>query len=299
MQYKQLGKSELKISVIGFGCMSLKSVSDEGAISLINKAFDLGINFFDTADLYEHGRNEIITGNAIREKRNEIILATKVGNQWLEDGSGWKWNPRKEYLLNAVDASLKRLQTSWIDLYQLHGGTIEDPAEEIIEAFERLVETGKIRYYGISSIRPNVIRKYAGNYGITSNMMQYSIADRRPEESMLDLLSENNIGVLARGALAQGMLTGKTPAAYLNKPAEFMQNAANVTKNFSNELRTVAQTAIRYVLKQPAMSSAVIGISKEKQLKEIATTTETPEISDDEYKIIQESVEALLYDQHR
>jgi len=279
--------------------MSLKSVSDNEALSLLNNAFEEGINFFDTADLYEHGRNEIITGKALKEKRNEVVLATKVGNQWKEDGSGLQWNPRKEYILKAVDESLKRLQTSWIDLYQLHGGTIEDPIEEIIEAFEHLKEVGKIRYYGISSIRPNVIRKYAGQYGIISNMMQYSIADRRPEESILNLLSENNIGVLVRGALAQGMLSGKTPAAYLDQPVEFMQTAAGITEKYSDNLRTAAQTAIRYVLKHPAVAAAVVGISNEKQLKEISESISTPELSEEEYEAIQKSAVPLVYQQHR
>ena len=147
--------------------------------------------------------NEVSVGKALKEKRNEIILATKVGNQWREDGKAWDWNPRKEYILKAVNESLTRLRTDSIDLYQLHGGTIEDPIDEIIDTFEILKEQGKIRFYGISSIRPNVIREYIKRSSITSVMMQYSLIDRRPEESCLDLLKENNIGVLVRGSLAQ------------------------------------------------------------------------------------------------
>jgi aryl-alcohol dehydrogenase-like predicted oxidoreductase len=87
----------------------------------------------------------------------KVIIATKVGNQWRADGSGWDWNPNKDYIISAVEQSLKRLQTDYIDLYQLHGGTMEDPIDETIEAFEQLQKQGKIRYYGISSIRPTVI----------------------------------------------------------------------------------------------------------------------------------------------
>src|SRR3977135_2743908 len=147
MNYNLLGSSTLKISEIGFGCMSLGDNDDENA-RILHHAFDLGINFFDTADLYNKGMNEISVGKALKGKRNEIILASKVGNQWRSDGSSWDWNPRKEYILSSIDKSLQRLQTDHIDLYQLHGGTIEDPIDDVIEAFELLQQQGKIRYYG-------------------------------------------------------------------------------------------------------------------------------------------------------
>src|SRR3954471_12962537 len=156
MNYKQLATSDLKISTISFGCMSLKNDQDENE-RILHRAVDYGINYFDTADLYDKGMNETGVGKALKSKRDKLILATKVGNQWRADGSGWDWNPRKEYILTSVEGSLERLQTDRIDLYQLHGGTLDDNIDETIEAFELLVQQGKIRYYGISSIRPNVI----------------------------------------------------------------------------------------------------------------------------------------------
>src|SRR5690606_13042544 len=123
----------------------------------------------------------------------EIILATKVGNRFEEGKKGWSWDPSKKYIKSAVKDSLRRLQTDYIDLYQLHGGTIDDPIDETIEAFEELKQEGIIRYYGISSIRPNVIREYVQKSNIVSVMMQHSLLDRRPEESVLELLAENNI----------------------------------------------------------------------------------------------------------
>src|SRR5688572_11699324 len=126
MQYRKLGKSTLEISRIGLGGMSLKP-GNESAGEVIQKAIEHGINFFDTADLYDKGENEILVGNAIKEFRHKIILATKVGNEWKADGKSWEWNPHKEYILKAVDKSLHRLKTDHIDLYQLHGGTIDDP----------------------------------------------------------------------------------------------------------------------------------------------------------------------------
>lgn len=124
---------------------------------------ELGINYLDTADLYDFGRNEEIVGEAIKSRRQDVILATKAGNRWEEGKPGWFWDPRKAYIKEAVKRSLKRLQTDYIDLYQLHGGTIEDNIDETIEAFEELKQEGVIRHYGISSIRPNVLKEYVKN----------------------------------------------------------------------------------------------------------------------------------------
>src|ERR1700754_1215524 len=215
MLYRLLGPSTLRISSIGFGCMSLGD--ERQAARVIDRGLEGGINFFDTADLYNKGMNEEWVGRVLRHRREAVVLATKVGNQWREDGSGWDWNPRKEYILRAVEESLRRLQTDRIDLYQLHGGTLEDPIDEAIEAFEQLQQQGKIRYYGISSIRPNVIREYIRRSHIVSVMMQYSLLDRRPEESCLQLLKDAGIGVLARGVLAKGLLAGKPAAPFLDQ----------------------------------------------------------------------------------
>lgn len=119
MEYRLLGKSDLKISRIGFGCMSLDPRDPESE-KLLNRALDAGINYFDTADMYQQGANEFLLGRVFKEKRKQVILATKVGNQWKPDGTGWDWNPSKKYILSAIDQSLERLQTNYIDLYQLH-----------------------------------------------------------------------------------------------------------------------------------------------------------------------------------
>ena len=117
-------------------------------------------------------------------KRSEVILCTKVGNVWNPEGQGWHWDASKKHILQAVESSLSRLQTDHIDLYLLHGGTIEDPIDETIEAFELPKQQGKIKHYGISSIRPNVIREYVKRPCIVSVMRQYSLLDRRSEEEM-------------------------------------------------------------------------------------------------------------------
>ncbi len=205
MKKRKLGHSNLYVSEIGFGCMSL-GTSENDAIRLIHEAIDQGVNYFDTADLYDRGLNEEIVGKALKGKRHDVIVATKVGNRWTEQGNGWTWDPSKAYIKEAVKHSLRRLQTDYIDVYQLHGGTIDDPIDETIEAFEELQQEGIIRYYGISSMRPNVIREYVKRSRIVSVMMPYSLLDRRAEE-WFPLLKKHNVSVIARGPLAKGLLT--------------------------------------------------------------------------------------------
>ncbi|MFL5739221.1 MAG: aldo/keto reductase [Flavisolibacter sp.] len=297
MEYKQLGKSSLMVSRIGFGCMSLKS-STPDADRILKTAVEEGINYFDTADLYEQGANESMIGKAFRQERKKIIIATKVGNQWKEDGSGWIWNPSKKYILQSVEKSLQRLQTDYIDLYQLHGGTIDDPIDETIEAFEQLVQEGKILYYGISSIRPNVIRRWAELSRIQSVMMQYSLLDRRPEEKIFDHLHSQNISVLARGSVAQGLLVNKPPKAYLDHPLEKVKKAADTLRELNTQ-RTPAQTAIQFVLSRPAIASAVVGMHTLEQLREAVGTMSMPWISEKEMSILERSIEPNHYTEHR
>jgi aryl-alcohol dehydrogenase-like predicted oxidoreductase len=297
MDYRSLGPTGIKISVIGFGCMSLSSNTEKESVDLIHQAIASGINYFDTADLYDKGLNEIIVGKAIKEKRKDIVLASKAGNQWKKDGSGWDWNPRKAYILQAAEDSLKRLQTDYIDLYQLHGGTMDDPIDETIEAFEQLKQQGKIRHYGISSVRPTVISEYIKRSAIVSVMTQYSVADRRPEEQTLDLLHQHNISVLVRGALAQGLLVNKPAKDYLNYTREEIITIKKAVHDASGNDRTPGQTAIQYVLHHPAVASAVTGIRNQQQLED-AVTTARPLLKE-EFQLLQRVMRSNRYEQHR
>ncbi len=298
MIYQQLGNSDLMISRIGFGCMSLKP-RDAQSEKILHCAIEEGINYFDTADLYDKGANEELLGRVFKQKRNEIIIATKAGNQWRSDGSGWDWNPRKEYILKCAEQSLQRLQTDYIDLFQLHGGTMDDPKEETLEAFEQLLKEGKIRYYGISSIRPNVIRYWSEHSNIVSVMTQYSLLDRRPEEETLNLLKQKNIGVVIRGSVAQGLLIDKPSKPYLNYSADEVGKAAKAIHNLSNHQRTPAQTAIQFVLDHPAVTSAIVGIRTMEQLKEAAGTFNAPLLTNEDMKQLKNSLPVNYYKEHR
>lgn len=278
--------------------MSLSS--DRGKnVALLHKALDEGITLFDTADLYDRGENERVVGQAFAGMRQQIVLATKVGNQWRSDGSGWDWNPTKTYILQAAEESLKRLQTDYIDLYQLHGGTLDDPIDETIEAFELLKQQGKIREYGISSIRPNVIREWVKRSNIVSVMMQYSLLDRRPEELCLELLQQNNIGVLARGSLAKGMLVTKPAASYLNYTADQVKTVASAVADIATADRSATATALQFALYQPALASAVVGIRTDQQLAEAVASSNSPALSQAEWERLSMAIPINYYDQHR
>ncbi len=284
--YNTLGQSDLRISSIGFGCMSLPQEENE-AEKIINTAIDRGINFFDTADVYNNGNNELLIGKILQQHRSNIILASKVGNVAKTDGSsGFHWNPSKKHILESINKSLIRLNTDYLDLYQLHGGTIEDNIEETIEAFELLKQQGKIRHYGISSIRPNVIHEYVKKSSIVSVMMQYSLLDRRPEEQCLDLLQHNHISVLSRGALAQGLLAGKPAKSYLGHNESAVARAAQ-------SIQHNPENAIAYVLAHPTVSSAVIGIRTFAQLESLF---EEPSVNIEEAR---QSIKAEIYKEHR
>lgn len=298
MEYKRLGKSDLQISRIAFGCMSLKGTQTENE-KLLHQALDLGINYFDTADLYDKGMNEVSVGKAFAGKRDKVIIATKGGNQWKEDGSGWTWNADKDYILKAAEQSLKRLNIDHIDLYQLHGGTIQDRIDETIEAFELLKKQGKIRYYGISSIRPNVIAEYVKRSNIVSVMMQYSLLDRRPEETCLPLLQQHNIGVLARGSVATGLLVNKEAKKYLNYSKDQVSMAAKAVNDLSKENRTAAQTAIQFVLANSAITAAVVGIRTMQQLEEATNFLNVKQLTANELEGLKHVLQQNVYQEHR
>jgi len=312
MHYRQLGRSQLLVSAISCGCMSL---GDDLTVNtrILHRALERGINFFDTADLYDKGLNEQMLGKIFHDRREDVIIATKVGNQWRGDGSGWDWNPRKEYILRAAEESLRRLRTDYIDLYQLHGGTLEDPIDETIEAFELLQQQGKIRYYGISSIRPAVIREWIGRSRIVSVMMQYSLLDRRPEETCFELLHQHGIGVLTRGSLAGGLLIDKPAEDYLQYGEEEVARAARAiraaagkttvhgprsTANAAEEY-TPVQVALRFALHPAVVASAVTGIRTDEQLRQATEAMKIQALSEDVVNRLKQSLPANKYENHR
>lgn len=301
MRINQLGSSELYVSEIGLGCMSLGT--DEGqAVKLIHEALDRGVNFLDTADLYDKGRNEELVGIAVQGRREDVIIATKVGNRRVPGKDGLVWDPSKDYIKSAVKDSLRRLGTDYIDLYQLHGGTLDDPIDETIEAFEELKREGWIRYYGISSIRPNVIREYVAKSNIVSVMSQYSILDRRPEEEVLDLLAENGISAIARGPVARGILSdrgqAKAEKGYLdynkNELLDILKRLEEVGPGMD-----LSHLAIRYAVAHAAVACTIPGASSLEQLLQNLAAGNKEELSPQDIQSIQAISRANQYEAHR
>lgn len=300
MKKRQLGTSDLLVSEIGLGCMSL-GTDKEQAESILDAAVYEGINYFDTADLYDFGLNEEFVGDALKNRRQDIILATKAGNRWNENKDSWTWDPSKAYIKEAVKHSLKRLQTDYIDLYQLHGGTIEDNIDETIEAFEDLKKEGVIRYYGISSISPNVIKQYVEKSSIVSVMMQYSLLDRRPEE-WFSFLKEHNVSVIGRGPLAKGLLTDQwerkvSEKGYLSYSEAELKHLLPSIDSASDLPMT--ETALRYCLKQDVVGSMIPGASQIEQIQANCRAANARPLTNEESIALQAITKTEIYDQHR
>jgi aryl-alcohol dehydrogenase-like predicted oxidoreductase len=308
MRYRKLGRSGIEVSAVGLGCMTL-GLDKSKAERIIRKALDLGVTLFDTADLYDKGLNEELVGETLHGMRDSVVIATKVGNRWRPDGSGWDWDPTETYILQAVRESLRRLKTDYIDLYQLHGGTMDDPVEETVRVFERLLKDGTIRAWGISSIRPNVVRRYAamaesGTAGLSSEMVQYSLLDRRPEEEILETARRAGFGVLVRGAVAGGLLAGKPPAGkppaeYLGLAASEVQAAQEALRAISGSDKDMAQTAIRFVLSHPAVTAVAAGASSVAQVEANVAAADRPPLSESAQRSLRGAVQQLRYTSHR
>ena len=298
MNYRRLIRANIDVSEISFGCMSLGIDHAENQ-ALIQTAFDAGINYFDTADIYKNGFNEESVGRALKPIRDQVILATKVGNVPNDQERNWVWNPSKKYILAAAEKSLKRLDTDYIDIYQLHGGMIEDDWGEAIEAFEILKGKGMIRHYGISSIRPNVIRRFASQTSIVSNMIQYSLLDRRPEESVLAVLSSQDVGVMVRGGFARGLLAGKDSSDYLDYSSEEIDLLLDKLKSFSIEKMSLAQASLKWILSNNCVTTAVVGIRNMSQLKDVLGATEAVDLPAQAMQELSDLLKPNLYAKHR
>jgi aryl-alcohol dehydrogenase-like predicted oxidoreductase len=303
MKRNKIGQSTLTVSELGLGCMTL-GTNKEKARSIIDIALDAGINYLDTADLYDFGINEEIVGASVKGRREDIIISTKGGNRRENGKNGWFWDPSKAYIKEAVKESLRRLGIDYIDLYQLHGGTADDPIDETIEAFEELVQEGLIRYYGISSIRPNVIREFVERSNIVSVMMQYSLLDRRPEEEMLTFLANSGVSVIPRGPLAKGLLTSEWQRklagsnGFLDYSPQELEKTITDLINLRTE-RSLQATALQYVLANTAVATAIPGASNIYQIRENVKAILEPALSEDCISVLRAVTKDNKYDAHR
>ncbi len=212
MEHRQLGHSSLSVPALGLGCMSMSGTygkhDDAQSIDVVHRAIDLGVNFLDSSDMYGFGHNEELLGRAIRGRRNQVVMATKFGQVRTPEGKATV-NGRPDYVIQACDASLKRLGIDMIDLYYQHRVDPTVPIEDTVGAMKRLIEQGKVRYIGLCEAAPATVRRAHRIHPLTALQSEFSLLYRVEAEEMLPTLRELGISFVAYSPLGRSWLTGR------------------------------------------------------------------------------------------
>jgi aryl-alcohol dehydrogenase-like predicted oxidoreductase len=293
MEYRSLGRTGMQVSVACMGTMTYGWEpedwgSEEAEALRINaKALDLGINFFDTADVYARGMSETILGKALKGKRHRVVIATKCHGK-MHDTDPNAWGNTRRHIIEACEASLKRLQTDWIDLYQMHRPHPQVPIDETLRALDDLIRAGKVRYAGCSTYaawqvcEAHYVAKSLGINGFVSEQPPYNLLDRRIERELLPFCRTYDFGVIPWSPLAGGQLSGKyldgTPERGRYSASDPMNRVSERSTEAVRQLKKVADGAgmsltelsLAWVASQPGITSPIIGARSEKNLEESA-----------------------------
>ncbi|MEA2252923.1 MAG: hypothetical protein QOG70_3165 [Solirubrobacteraceae bacterium] len=307
MRRRKLGSQGLEVSELGLGCMGMSEfygTSDEQeAIATIHRALELGIDFLDTADMYGPFTNEILVGRAIAGRRDEVVLATKFGNERREDGSWIGINGSPEYVHQACEASLRRLGVDHIDLYYQHRVDRSVPIEDTVGAMAELVNAGKVRYLGLSEAAPETVRRAHAVHPISALQTEYSLWTRDPEEEVLPTVRELGIGFVAYSPLGRGFLSGRWRAPEDLPEDDVRRNHPRFQEeNFRRNLELVrrveeiarekgvtpAQLALAWVLHQGEDIVPIPGTKRRRYLEENVAAVDV-RLTDDDLRRLDEA----------
>jgi len=288
MEYKKLGQTNLKVSIIGFGGCPISghgwgNVKDKNSIDAIHKALELGINFFDTADVYGLGHSEEILSKGLEKYRKKVVIATKVGLRWNKKTKKSENDLSTKHIIKAVDTSLKRLRIDRIPLYQIHYPDPKTPIQETMEILEKLKKQGKIQHIGCSNFSKKLITEFQKYGRIESTQESYNILNRKIEKEIIPVCNKLKMGILIYAPLLQGLLTGK-----YNQKTKFDSNdrrSRNIYKNFHGKRfeanlkiiekiekiaekynKTCAQLALKWILENPSVTSVIVGVKNPEQI---------------------------------
>ncbi|MGO8670638.1 MAG: aldo/keto reductase [Capsulimonadaceae bacterium] len=284
MEKRRLGRQGLEVSELGLGCMGMSQFygprDDAESVATLERAVELGINFFDTADVYGLGHNEELVGKALKQYRDRVIIATKFANQVLPDGKR-AINGRPEYVRSACDASLRRLGVDHIDLYYQHRVDKNVPIEETVGAMADLVRKGKVRYLGLSEAGANTIRRAHATHPISALQSEYSLWTRDYEDQVIPTLRELGIGFVPFSPLGRGFLSGSIrdlPADDMRRRISPRFDAENMQKNLKvvDRIKEIArekgitpsQLALAWVLAQGRDMVPIPGTKRRTYLEE-------------------------------
>ncbi|MDE0179794.1 MAG: aldo/keto reductase [Caldilineaceae bacterium] len=294
MEYRAFGRTGLDVSAIGYGCWEIGGgyghFDEYEVVAAVQRALDLGINLFDTAEGYGYGQSERLLGKALGARRKEAIVVTKFGI-YRPEGE-WQRDSRRETALAAIDRSLKALGTDYVDVYLIHWPDRETPLEESMGALEEIVQAGKARFVGVSNFTPDQIETCMATRRVDIAQYGYHMFDRRLEREIFPKIEEHGIGLMTYGSLAHGLLAGAfTPETSFDEDDWRSNGIAFNIPLFTEEVfarnvaavdelkpiaarhgKTVAHLALRWVLSNPVVSVALVGFRRPVEVEEGAAS---------------------------